>query len=58
MVDYSIVQGRNVLNNVVLRRNLENMLLFTEFNPATLFGQPTASKIRLYLDSSHIDVKG
>jgi hypothetical protein len=63
MVDYAIVQsnnvsGRNVLNSAALRRNLENMLLFTEFTPATSFGQPTAGKIRLYLDSSYIDVKG
>jgi hypothetical protein len=63
MVDYAVVQynnvsGRNVLNSEALRRNLENMLLFTEFTPATSFGQPTAGKIRLYLDSSHIDVKG
>jgi hypothetical protein len=63
MVDYTIVQynnvsGRNVLNSEALRRNLENMLLFTEFTPATSFGQPTAGKIRLCLDSSHIDVKG
>ena len=33
-----------------VRRSLENMLLFTEFTPATAFGQPTAGKIRLYLD--------
>jgi len=63
MVDYAIVQfnnvtGRNVLNSAALRRNLENMLLFTEFTPATSFGQPTAGKIRLYLDSSYIDVRG
>jgi len=63
MVDYAIIQynnasGRNVLNSAALRRNLENMLLFTEFTPATSFGQPTAGKIRLYLDSSYIDVRG
>jgi hypothetical protein len=58
MIDYHVVSGRNVLTNDAVRRNLENMLLFTEFTPATSFGLPTAGRIRLYLDSSHIDVKG
>ena len=58
MVDYSIVSGRSAGDDEALRRNIENMLLFTEFTPATAFGQPTASKIRLSLWSSHVDVKG
>jgi len=41
-----------------LRRNIENNLLFTQFNPATSFGQPTAGKVRLWFRSSRIDVKG
>lgn len=59
MVDYTIVCPRNSLKNAAWRRNLENMLLFTEFTPATSFGLPTAGKMRLSLrPSSHIDVKG
>jgi len=41
-----------------LRRNIENHLLFTQFNPATSFGQPIVGKVRLWFRSSRIDVKG
>jgi hypothetical protein len=59
MVDYTIVSGNALLQNHTLRRNLENMLLFTEFVPATSFGKPTAARLRLSLHSlSHVDVKG
>jgi hypothetical protein len=58
MFDYAIVAGASVLANSQLRRRLENMLLFTQFTPATEFGQPTASKVRLRLGSSRIDVRG
>ena len=56
MVDYQIVSGTGVDAN--LRHRLENMLLFTEFVPATAFGQPTRAKLRLTMFSSQIDVKG
>lgn len=58
------VVGYEVLNAGYLpdansRRKLENLLVFqTTFIPATSFGQPTASRIRLWLSSSRIDVKG
>jgi len=58
MVDYSIVGGPGVMPNVSLRHRLENVLLFTEFTPATSFGQPTRAKIRISFGSSRIDVKG
>ncbi len=59
MVDYTVVSPHGAPVDEALRRNIENRLLFTEFTPATAFGQPTASRIRLYLQrSSHIDVKG
>lgn len=58
MFDYAIIAGAGVLANSQLRRRLENMLLFTQFTPATEFGQPTASKVRLRLGSSHVDVRG
>jgi hypothetical protein len=41
-----------------LRRNIANHLLFTQFNPATSFGQPVSGKVRIWFRSSHIDVKG
>ena len=58
MVDYAIVSGAAVLQNTVLRRRLENMLLFTEFVPATAFGKPTTSRLRLPLLSSRIEHTG
>jgi hypothetical protein len=58
MVDYAIVSGAAVLHNAALRRRLENILLFTEFVPATAFGQPTTSKLRLPLLSSSLKAKG
>lgn len=58
MFDYAIIAGSAVLANSQLRRRLENMLLFTQFIPATEFGQPTPSKVRLRLGSSRIDVRG
>jgi hypothetical protein len=58
MVDYAIVSGAAVLQNAALRRRLENMLLFTEFVPATQFGVPTTSRLRLPVVSSRVEVKG
>jgi hypothetical protein len=58
MVDYSIAaHGQHLTNDPELRRSLENNLLFTEFTPATAFGQPTFSKIFLSFYRSHINVK-
>ncbi len=58
MIDYVVVSGAGSLKNDVLRRSLENTLLFTEFDPATSFGVPMNGKVRLVLRSSSIDVKG
>jgi hypothetical protein len=57
MVDYTIIGGA-VLADVAYRRQLENMLLFTEFAPATAFGVPTVSRIRLSLSSASVEVRG
>jgi hypothetical protein len=59
MIDYTIVSGQGLLQDHRLRRRLENMLLFTEFVPATSFGKPMTGRMRLSLHSlSAIDVKG
>jgi len=58
MIDYAIVSGAAVLSSVEMRRRLENVLLFTEFTPATSFGQPMQSTLRLWFSSSHVDVRG
>jgi hypothetical protein len=58
MIDYAVVTGAAVLASSDVRRRLEQALLFTEFTPATSFGQPTPAKMRLWFRSSHIDVRG
>jgi hypothetical protein len=58
MVDYTILSGARLQHDPALRRRLENMLLFTQFVPATEFGRPVPSKLRLSLFTSYINVKG
>jgi hypothetical protein len=58
MLDYAIVSGASVLANPQMRRRLENALVFSNFTPATTFGQPMISKMRLWFHSSRIDVRG
>jgi len=55
VVDIAIVSGAEVLQNAERRHRLENLLLRTQFAPATEFGRPVASRVRLI--SSQIDVK-
>lgn len=58
MIDYAVVAGASALANRDVRRRLENALVFSNFNPATTFGQPMVSKVRLWFHSSRIEVKG
>jgi hypothetical protein len=55
MVEYSVLSGTLDARS---RRNLENALMFTEFVPATAFGRPGLGRVRVWLNSSRIDVKG
>jgi hypothetical protein len=58
VIDYAFPDGSAQLNTAATRRQLENSLLFTQFQPATSFGQPTAGWVRVSLRRSQIDVKG
>lgn len=58
MFDYAIVAGAGALATSQMRRRLENMLLFTQFTPATEFGRPMSAKVRLRFGSSRVDVRG
>jgi hypothetical protein len=58
MIDYAVVAGASALANREVRRRLENALVFSNFNPATAFGQPMVSKVRLWFHSSRIEVRG
>ena len=57
IINYSIVGGQGMEKDA-LRRSIENNLLFTQFTPATAFGIPITSTLRLSFRSSRIDVKG
>ena len=55
MTEYSVVSGTL---DARARRSLENMLMFTEFVPATAFGQPGVGRLRVWLNASRVEVKG
>ena len=52
--DYRILSAPRETDDV--RSELENMLIFTTFRPATAFGQPTSG--RAVLSFAKINVKG
>jgi len=55
MTEYSMVSGTLDASS---RRSLENMLMFTEFVPATAFGQPGVGRLRVWLNARRVEVKG
>ena len=58
VIDYSFPDGYGSLNTGADRRRLENSLLFTQFKPATTFGQPTVRWVRVFFGRNEIDVQG
>ena len=58
VVDFSIPNSPGLLKTPGLRGRIESNLLFTQFTPATTFGQPKAGKIRVSFSISRIEVKG
>lgn len=54
VVDIAIVSGTDLLQNADRRHRLENVLLRTQFAPATALGRPVSSIVRMV--SSQIDV--
>ena len=57
LIEYSISEGSTSTRNV--RRSIENHLLTMVFNPAIVFGTPTASKLKIrLLPSNRIDIRG
>ena len=58
ILNYTIPDGPHTLKSPGLRRNIESSLLFTQFTPATTFGQPMSGKVRLSFRNSSINVKG
>ena len=59
MVSYSVpAETELLLSDQVLRRSIENNLLFSKFKPANFFGAPTQGKLRLTIQHSCMNVKG
>lgn len=57
MIDYTITQGPNLPKDSEARRAIENTLLYTEFTPATAFGQPRSGKMVLKFNRTNVNVK-
>lgn len=55
VVDIAIVSGMDLLQDADRRHRLENVLLRTQFAPATELGRPVSSVVRMV--SSQIDVR-
>ncbi len=55
VLDYSVPVGDDT---AALRKALGSHLQNMEFYPATTFGQPTSGRVRLWLRSSRIEIKG
>jgi hypothetical protein len=55
VLDYKVPDG---VDPDMIRRTIGTHLEHMEFYPATTFGQPTSGKVRLWLRSSRIDIKG
>lgn len=58
VIDYSLPKGLDLAARQELRRMIGNSLLFSQFNPATTFGQPTAGWVRVTFRKTQLDVRG
>jgi hypothetical protein len=58
LVSYEIPPGQRVAMSSGLRRSIENALICTEYEPATMFGQPKSGKLRIILRHNPVEVKG
>jgi hypothetical protein len=56
LIDYSMPAGDASSREV--RLSIENHLLTMVFNPAVVFGQPTASKLKIWMRNNRIDIRG
>ena len=58
VIDYLPPQDLSAEAKKELRRVIGSSLLFTQFDPATTFGQPTAGWVRVTYRSTQLDVRG
>ena len=52
VADFNIVKAKQITPDQI--RYLENLLLFTVFDPATVFGKPTADTVTIALQDGHL----
>lgn len=57
-VSYLIEEGQAAMQNEMVRRRIEQILLFTVFTPATNFGLPCAGQVRISVDRNVVLVQG
>jgi hypothetical protein len=57
MMDYTVMSGAEALQEPVLHGQLEQLLHYTKFVPATSSGRPRAGKVRIPVFTSSIVVK-
>jgi hypothetical protein len=57
MMDYTVMSGAEALQEPVLHGQLEQLLHYTKFVPATSSGHPRAGKVRIPVFTSSIVVK-
>jgi hypothetical protein len=58
MTGYTLPDNQRWATDPGIRRSIENTLLCTKFNPATIFGQPMAGRVRISLRRSQVEVRG
>jgi len=58
VIDYDPPKELSAEAKKELRRVIGSSLLFTQFDPATTFGQPTAGWVRVTYRSTQLDVRG
>jgi len=58
LLDYAVPDGQVWQFDPNLKRCIENTLLCTQFEPATMFGLPKSGKIRITLRRNEVDVQG
>jgi len=58
VIDYSLPKGLDLAARQELKRVIGNSLLFTQFHPATTFGQPTAGWVRVKFRRTLVEVRG
>jgi hypothetical protein len=57
VVDYTITEGPDLPMSSALRRAIESNLLYTQFTPATAFGQPRYGKAQVKFTRTDVTVK-